>query len=79
MISFAMGISTIILLLGYGAREAIMSRQTAMRALAEKSKPLMGIIFIGVGMMILTRFNQIIEVWLLDLMPDWLLFFSVSI
>ena len=79
MISFAMGISTIIIALGYGAREAIMSRQVAMRALAEKSKPLMGIIFVAVGVMILTRFNQVIEVWLLDLMPDWLLFFSVSI
>ena len=79
MISFAMGISTIIIALGYGAREAIMSRQAAMRVLAEKSKPLMGIIFIAVGIMILTHFNQIIEVWLLDLMPDWLLFFSVSI
>ena len=79
MISFAMGISTVILLLGYGAREAIMSRQSAMRVLADKSKPLMGIIFIAVGLMILTRFNQAIEVWLLELMPDWLLFFSVSI
>ncbi|OUS07783.1 cytochrome C biogenesis protein CcdA [Rhodobacterales bacterium 52_120_T64] len=79
MISFAMGISTIIIALGYGAREAIKSRQAAMRVLAEKSKPLMGIIFVTVGLMILTRFNQVIEVWLLDLMPDWLLFFSVSI
>ena len=79
MISFALGISTIILLLGYGAREVIMSRQAAMRVLAEKSKPLMGIIFIAVGVMILTRFNQVIEIWLLELMPDWLLFFSVSI
>lgn len=76
MISFAMGISTVILRLGYGAREAIMSRQSAMRVPADKSKPLMGVIFMAVGLMILTRFNQIIEVWLLELMPDWLLFFS---
>ena len=79
MISFAMGISTIILLLGYGAREAIMSRQAAMRVLAEKSKPLMGAIFVGVGLMILTRFNHVIEAWLLNLMPDWLLNLSVAI
>ena len=70
MVSFAMGISTIIIVLGYGAREAIMSRQAALRVLAEKSKPLMGAIFIAVGVMILTRFNQVIEVWLLNLMPD---------
>jgi sulfite exporter TauE/SafE len=79
MLSFAISISTVILLLGYGTREAIMTRQAAMRALAEKSKPLMGVIFIAVGLIILTRFNQVIESWLLELMPDWLLFLSVSI
>ena len=79
MISFAMGISTIILLLGYGAREAIMSRQAAMRALANKSKPLMGIIFIGVGLMILTKFYQVIEAWMLDVLPVWLQDLSVVI
>ena len=79
MISFALGISTIIIVLGYGAREAIMSRQAAMRALAEKSKPLMGIIFIAVGVMILTSFHHVIEAWLLDVMPVWLQDLSVSI
>lgn len=79
MISFALGISTIILLLGYGAREAIMSRQVAMRALADKSKPLMGIIFLLVGVMILTKFYQVIETWLLDIMPFWLIDLSVAL
>lgn len=79
MISFALGISTIILLLGYGAREAIMSRQTTMRALAEKSKPLMGVFFIGVGLMILTQFHHVIEAWLLDIMPVWLQDLSVAL
>jgi len=79
MISFALGISTIILLLGYGAREAIMSRQASMRALAEKSKPLMGIIFLLVGVMILTNFHHVIESWLLDIMPYWLQDLSVAL
>ena len=79
MISFALGISTIILLLGYGAREAIMSRQASMRALAEKSKPLMGIIFLLVGVMILTNFHHVIESWLLDIMPFWLQDLSVAL
>ena len=79
MLSFALGISTIILLLGYGAREAILSRQVAMRALAEKSKPLMGIIFLLVGIMILTKFHHVIEGWLLDIMPVWLQDLSVAL
>lgn len=79
MLSFALGISTIILLLGYGAREAIISRQATMRALAEKSKPLMGIIFLLVGAMILTKFHRVIEIWLLDIMPIWLQDLSVAL
>lgn len=79
MISFALGISTVILLLGYGAREAIMSRQATMRVLAEKSKPLMGIIFLLVGIMILTQFHHVIESWLLDIMPIWLQDLSVAL
>jgi len=79
MIAFALGISTIIILLGYGAREAIMSRQVAMRAIAEKSKPIMGIIFIAVGVMILTNFHHVIEGWLLEIMPIWLQDLSVAL
>ncbi len=79
MIAFALGISTIILALGYGAREVIMSRQAAMRALAQKSKPVMGIIFIAVGLMILTNFHHVIEAWLLEIMPVWLQDLSVAL
>lgn len=79
MTSFALGISTIIILLGYGARETIRTRQASMRALAEQSKPIMGVIFLLVGIMILTKFHHVIEGWLLGIMPDWLLDLSVSI
>ena len=79
MAAFAMGISSIILLLGYGARETIRKRAGAMRVLANKAKPIMGITFALVGLMILTHFNYVIEAWLLDIMPVWLQDFAVSI
>ncbi len=79
MAAFAMGISSIILLLGYGARETIRKRAGAMRVLANKAKPIMGITFVLVGLMILTHFNYVIEAWLLDIMPVWLQDFAVSI
>ncbi len=79
MTSFALGISTIILILGYGAREAIRSRQAALRAIASKSKVIMGVVFLLVGIMILTNFHHVIERWLLEIMPDWLLDFSVKL
>lgn len=79
MTSFAAGISTIIIALAYGARETILKRQAGMRRFAEKAKPIMGVIFLAVGLMIYTRVNQRIEGWLLDLMPIWLQDFTVVI
>lgn len=79
MASFAAGISTIIVALAYGARETILKRQAGMRIFAEKAKPIMGIIFIAVGLMIYFKWNQGIEGWLLELMPYWLQDFTVII
>ncbi|MFQ5622939.1 MAG: cytochrome c biogenesis CcdA family protein [Paracoccaceae bacterium] len=79
MTGFALGVSTVMLLLGYGTREAIMTRRDRMRAIAERSKPVMGIVFAAVGLMILTGAQYTIEGWLLDRMPVWLQDFSVSI
>ncbi len=79
MVAFAMGVSTIILVLGYGARAAIMRRQASMRIIAEKSRPIMGVIFVAVGVMILFKFHHVIEGWMLDHLPIWLTDFSVSI
>lgn len=77
MTSFAAGISTIIIALAYGAREAIRQRQTNMRAIAEKAKPIMGITFLLVGLIIFFKWHQVIEGWLLDRMPYWLQDLSV--
>lgn len=79
MLAFALGVSTIILALGYGARSAILRRQAAMRVLAEKSRPLMGVVFLLVGAAILFNLHHMIEGWALDHMPAWLIDFSVSI
>jgi cytochrome c-type biogenesis protein len=79
MTAFAAGVSTVILALGYGARAALQRRRALMRQIAEKSKPLMGIIFLVVGLMIFFGLNYRIEGWVLNLMPIWLQDFSVSI
>jgi cytochrome c biogenesis protein CcdA len=79
MTSFALGIGSIIVALGYGTRELILKRQTQMRRLASKAKPVMGGLFLLVGLMILFKFNQVIEIWLLDVLPIWLQDLSVVI
>ena len=78
MLFFALGVSTVIILLGYGTGEAIRKRQHKMRGLAEKAKPIMGITFLLVGLMIFFKFHHIIEAWLLDVLPIWLQDLSVK-
>ena len=78
MVFFALGVSSIILGLGYGARAALMRRQATLRRIAQIARPLMGFIFIAVGVMLLMRWHHVIEGWLLDRMPFWLLDLSVA-
>ncbi|MGL5010604.1 MAG: cytochrome c biogenesis CcdA family protein [Paracoccaceae bacterium] len=77
MLAFAVGVSTLILILAYGAKSAIRRRQTTLRALAERAKPIMGVAFILVGAAIWFRINHVIEGWLVQNLPAWLIDFSV--
>ena len=79
MIAFAAGVSTLILGLGLGAKSAIRTRANALRAIAEKSKPLMGIIFIAVGLMILLQIHHVIEAWAVQVLPFWFQDLSVAL
>ena len=79
MVAFALGVSTLILTLAYGAQSAIRRRQTALRALAERAKPAMGVAFILVGTALWFGLNHVIEAWLIEHLPSWLIDFSVII
>lgn len=79
MLFFALGVSTIILALGYGARSVIVKRQALMRSVAQKSRPFMGGVFVLVGIGILFKFQRVVEGWAVENLPDWLVDLSVSI
>jgi cytochrome c biogenesis protein CcdA len=79
MVFFALGVSTIILALGYGARSFFQRRRALMQAIAERSRPLLGGVFILVGTAILLRWHHAIEIWLLDVLPYWLQDLSVAL
>ena len=79
MLSFAAGVSTIIVALGYGARAAIQRRQSAMRALASRARPILGTVFIAVGLAILFKLHHAIEFWAIRTLPPWLIDLSVSL
>lgn len=77
MSAFALGVSSIILGLAYGARGAIGRNTARLRSIAQASRPLLGGAFLLVGVGLLLRWHHVIEIWLLDLMPPWLIDLSV--
>ena len=79
MITFALGVSTIILALGYGAQCVIRQRQAMLRRFATAARPVMGVVFIAVGVAILLKFHHVLEIWALDNLPVWFTELSVSI
>ncbi len=79
MVAFALGVSTLILTLAYGAKSALRRRQSLLRALANRAKPIMGAVFILVGTALWFRLHHIAEAWLIDTLPAWLIDFSVSL
>jgi len=79
MTSFALGVSTVIVALGYGARAAIQRRQALMRTFAARAKPIAGGVLVAVGVALLLRLHHVVEAWFLQIMPGWLIDLSVSV
>ena len=79
MASFALGVSSIVIVLAFGTREALIRRKKTLGVLAERAKPLLGITFLCVGAAILFGFDHWLEGQLLDILPLWLQDFSVSL
>lgn len=77
MTSFALGVGTLILGLGYGARGLLGRNKALMQMLASKARPLMGVIFVAVGLGILFRLHHVIEIWAVNALPVWLQDLSV--
>lgn len=79
MVAFALGVATIVIGLGYGARGLLQRNRELMRRLAEVSRPLLGAIFVITGLAILFRLHHLAEAWAVQALPAWLIDLSVSL
>lgn len=79
MVFFAAGVSTLILVIGYGFGSTMRARADSLRGLAERSKPILGATFIAVGLMLLLGVHHIIEGFAIQVLPIWLQDLSVSL
>jgi cytochrome c biogenesis protein CcdA len=79
MAVFALGVSTVILMLAYGARSVLTRRHDVLHTVAIRARPIMGGVFAALGLALLFDLHQMAEAWLLDVMPIWLQDLSVSL
>lgn len=79
MIMFALGASTIILLLAYGARGALARRRSLLMNLAPHARTILAIGALAVGLMIVLRLDRLVEGWAVGVLPAWILDLSVSL
>jgi cytochrome c biogenesis protein CcdA len=79
MLAFALGVSSVMLALAYGARATLLRRRAAMMRLAQASKPLMGAVLLTVGLALLFNLHHRVEAWALQILPAWMIDLSVSL
>lgn len=77
-LAFGLGVAASILAFAYGSRRALGERGRALRALAQYAKPIFGAALLAVGLMVLTGFDKVVEIALLDALPESLVRFTTS-
>ncbi|MEL6528630.1 MAG: cytochrome c biogenesis CcdA family protein [Pseudomonadota bacterium] len=75
---FGLGVAASILAFAYGSRKALRERRAVLQTLAKYGKPIFGIALLIVGLMVLTGFDKVIEIALLDTLPQGLIEFTTQ-
>lgn len=75
---FGLGVATSVLAFAYGSRKAIGERRKTLTVLARYGKPLFGAALLVVGLMVVTGFDKVIEIALLDALPQSVIEFTTS-
>ncbi len=73
MAIFGLGAATPVVALAYGSRQVVLGRRDRLRSVSAIAKPIMGIAIAAVGLLVLTGLDKIVETYLTNAMPDWLL------
>ncbi|MEM9330764.1 MAG: cytochrome c biogenesis CcdA family protein [Pseudomonadota bacterium] len=78
MLAFAIGVSTVILILATLSREALMRNKERMQRLSQVARPIMGVLLITVGMFLLLGLHYAVEQWAIETLPYWFQDLSIT-
>lgn len=79
MLAFGLGAGAVVALLAYGSREVIRNRRDWLIGLSRSARPIIGGLFVCLGVMVLTGLDKTLEVWLIGIAPEWLMSLTTSI
>jgi cytochrome c-type biogenesis protein len=71
MFLFGVGASIPLLGIAYGSRSIFKTNQSSLMAFGQKAKPILGVVFSAVGVLILTGIDKKIEVAVLQVLPEF--------
>ena len=77
MVAFALGVSTIILILATASREALFRNRDRMAKLSRYAKPVTGLLLVLLGLFLFFELNHAVDRWAIDALPYWLQDLSV--
>jgi cytochrome c biogenesis protein CcdA len=72
MTIFSLGATTPMLVLAYGSRSAVAGRRETLARITKLAKPVMGGLLLGMGVLIASGFDKVVETGLTAAMPSWL-------
>ncbi len=75
---FGLGVASSVLAFAYGSRKAMGERRKSLGTLAQYGKPVFGAALLVVGLMVVTGFDKVIEIALLDALPESVIRFTTS-
>ncbi|MEL6239110.1 MAG: cytochrome c biogenesis CcdA family protein [Pseudomonadota bacterium] len=76
--TFGLGVATSILAFAYGSRRALGERGKALRTFAHYAKPVFGGALLMVGLLVLSGFDKVIEIAVLDMLPPEMIAFTTA-
>jgi cytochrome c biogenesis protein CcdA len=72
MTIFSLGATAPMLVLAYGSRSAMAGRRENLTRITKLAKPVMGGLLLGMGLLIASGFDKVVETGLTAAMPSWL-------
>jgi len=79
MLLFGLGAALPMVILGSLSREAVARVRGRLLAVGHHGKTVLGLLFMGLGALVLSGADKVAEAWLLELMPKWLMAMTVSL